>query len=321
MWTENPTRFCVIMIEVLMPQTTGWDVARLIRSVEARGAPSLSGTRARCAPSRLSPVPRRRSPRPSLGAAPPRPAAQKLREKELGIKQKGIPILAVSLGRTGDETAVDDGSPECVPSRALFLPQLTAPSDPFAVPLPSARAPTSCARASLTATLPPPSGRRREDKISSIQSHCEAAGMDAYCDLNSSMKRLQWELCQLARKECSAKNPPPPGAPAPQARPPPFPPPTASPLAHRPTSLSSASPNPSAAAAATILPSPQGVSHQLNLEDEDDEELEEALQEWKRRYVHQWSFRALFVPFIFARKARPAPEPAPGPAPARGGRR
>lgn len=44
--------------------------------------------------------------------------------------------------------------------------------------------------------------------------------MDPCRDLTSSTKRLQWEPCQLARKECSAMNvPPPPGAPG--ARPPP----------------------------------------------------------------------------------------------------
>lgn len=99
--------------------------------------------------------------------------------------------------------------------------------------------------------------------MSSLVSHCEAAGMDAYCDLNCSVKRLQWELCQLAPRECAASDAPPRGAPA-----------------------------------------PSGISHQLNLEDDEDAELDEALQEWKRRYVHQWSFRALFVPFILFRKAR-----------------
>lgn len=59
------------------------------------------------------------------------------------------------------------------------------------------------------------------------------------------------------------------------------------------------------------LSQPQGVSHQLSLEDGGDEELDEALQEWKRRYVHQWKFRALFVPFIFMRKARRAAGASP----------
>lgn len=42
--------------------------------------------------------------------------------------------------------------------------------------------------------------------------------MDAYLDMNCSVKRLQWELCQFARKECASKDAPPPGTPAPQAR-------------------------------------------------------------------------------------------------------
>lgn len=34
------------------------------------------------------------------------------------MKEKGIPILAVSSGRSGDETSIDDGAKEC--ARSLF---------------------------------------------------------------------------------------------------------------------------------------------------------------------------------------------------------
>lgn len=176
MWSGAPAgAFAAVVVEVLMPKATGWDFTRDVRSVEA------------------------------------------LRRERSGAEAAGprLPILGVSAGRNGDESAED---PRAADGQIL----------------------------------------------SSLVCHCEAAGMNAYCDGNASVRRIQWELCQLARDDCAAVDAPAPGAPAPMEK----------------------STN--------------------ALEDDDDEDIDEALAEWKRRHANQWLFRALIVPLIMARTFRRA---------------